>query len=253
MTTVLRKGREQALAEREKQFIDATHKQLCKEGLLGIQMAAIARSCNYATGTLYHHFASKEDLLIAVCSSLTGVRQSYCQRVADSDLCNRDKMFGFLIAYSLFSQHHPEHFRLEQYILTEVVWQAASEERRKEYLLATQPVGEMVEAMLKEAMSAGEFESHGKTPFAFSIGSWSMAMGMHTLMHAGGLLEHYNLGDPSRMLLRNIQLQLNGIGWAPMNENPFDDADLDARVADICRALFADLCEQHGCLRLGNG
>ena len=38
-----RSGREQALAEREQLFIEATRQQLCNEGLLGIQMAAIAR------------------------------------------------------------------------------------------------------------------------------------------------------------------------------------------------------------------
>ena len=216
-----RSGREQALAEREQLFIEATRQQLCNEGLLGIQMAAIARSCNFATGTLYHHFASKEDLLIAVCTELTTTRRDYFQRVADSDLSTRDKMLAFAVAYALFAQHYPEHFRLEQYVMTEVVWHAASANRREQMLEATQPIGRMVEQVV-------------------------------TLIHAEGILDMYDLKDPYRMLLRNIQLQLNAMKWQPLAGDPFDDAELDQKVDDLCSTLFSDLCsEKKHCLALG--
>jgi len=247
-----RSGREQALAEREQLFIEATRQQLCNEGLLGIQMAAIARSCNFATGTLYHHFASKEDLLIAVCTELTTTRREYFQRVADSNLSTRDKMLAFAVAYALFAQHYPEHFRLEQYVMTEVVWQAASANRREQLLKATQPIGRMVEQVVKDAMENGELETHGLAPLAFSIGQWSMSMGMHTLIHAEGILDMYDLKDPYRMLLRNIQLQLNAMQWQPLADDPFDDTELDKKVNGLCKTLFNDLCsEKKHCLTLG--
>ncbi|MED5432261.1 MAG: TetR/AcrR family transcriptional regulator [Pseudomonadota bacterium] len=249
-----RSGREQALAEREQLFIEATRQQLCNEGLLGIQMAAIARSCNFATGTLYHHFASKEDLLIAVCTELTATRREYFQRVADSSLPTRDKMLGFAVAYALFAQHHPEHFRLEQYIMTEVVWLAASTHRREQLMEATQPIGRMVESVVREAMDNGELESHGKAPLAFSIGQWAMTMGMHTLIHAEGILDMYALNDPYRMLLRHIQLQLNAQQWQPLADDAFDDAALDKKVKALCDALFSDFCDgKSGCLNLDGG
>ena len=244
-------GREQALAEREQLFIESTRQQLCKEGLLGIQMAAIARSCNFATGTLYHHFASKEDLLMAVGTSLTTTRREYFQRVADSDLNTRDKMLAFVVAYALFAQHHPEHFRLEQYIMTEVVWQAASSNRREQFLEATQPIGRMVEQVVTDAMNKGDLDTHGLAPLAFSIGQWSMSMGMHTLIHAEGVLDMYALKDPYRMLLRNSQLQLNAMQWQPVVEDPFDDKALEEKVSTLCNALFGDLCDgKKGCLSL---
>lgn len=37
-----------------------------RDGLLALQMARIAEECDYAIGTLYQHFASKEDLLVAL-------------------------------------------------------------------------------------------------------------------------------------------------------------------------------------------
>lgn len=248
-----RSGREQALAEREQLFIEATRQQLCDEGLLGVQMAAIARSCNFATGTLYHHFASKEDLLIAVCTELTTTRREYCEKVAHSDLPSRDKMLGFALAYSLFAQHYPEHFRLEQYIMTEVVWLASSPSRREQFLTATQPIGRMVEQVVRDAISSNELEDHGQDPLTFSIGQWSMAMGMHTLIHADGILDMYDLKDPHRLLLRNVQLQLNAMQWQPLDEAPFDDDALSSKVSSLCDDLFADLCKEKGsCLKLGS-
>ncbi|MDX1497855.1 MAG: TetR/AcrR family transcriptional regulator [Salinisphaeraceae bacterium] len=245
-----RSGREQALAEREKLFIEATRQQLCNEGLLGIQMAAIARSCNFATGTLYHHFASKEDLLIAVCTELTGTRQEYFRRVAESDLSTREKMLGFAVAYTLFAQHHPEHFRLEQYVMTEVVWLASSTHRREQMMAATMPIGRMVESVVVDAIEKGELQSHGKAPLTFSSGQWAMSMGMHTLINAEGVLDVYALNDPYRMLMRHIELQLNAMEWQPVSNELFDDDALDAKVKRICDTLFGDLCGQHSCIKL---
>ncbi len=245
-----RSGREQALAEREKLFVEATRQQLCNEGLLGIQMAAIARSCNFATGTLYHHFASKEDLLIAVCTELTGTRREYFRRVAESDLSTRDKMLGFAVAYTLFAQHHPEHFRLEQYVMTEVVWLASSTHRREQLMEATMPIGRMVESVVVDAINKGELEDHGLAPLTFSSGQWAMSMGMHTLINAEGVLDVYALNDPYRMLMRHIQLQLNAMNWQPVVSDPFDDAALDAKVKMLCETLFGDLCSEHSCIKL---
>jgi hypothetical protein len=79
-----------------------------------------------------------------------------------------------------------------------------------------------------------------------------MSMGMHTLIHAEGILDMYDLKDPYRMLLRNIQLQLNAMKWQPLAGDPFDDAELDQKVDDLCRTLFSDLCnEKKHCLALG--
>ena len=64
MATVDRKQRE--LARREDQFQDQAQELIQRDGLLSLQMSKLAEECEYATGTLYKHFASKEDLLVAL-------------------------------------------------------------------------------------------------------------------------------------------------------------------------------------------
>jgi len=173
-------------------------------------------------------------------------------RVADAGVRINDKMPALAVAYARFAQHYPEHFRPEKYVMTEVVWHAASANRREQMLEATQPIGRVVEQVVKDAMENGELETHGLAPLAFSIGQWSKTKGMQTLTHTDGILDMYDLKDPYRMLLRNIQLQLNAMQWQPLAGDPFDDAELDQKVDDLCRTLFSDLCsEKQHCLTLG--
>ena len=127
-----------------------------------------------------------------------------------------------------------------------MVWLASSASRREQFLAATQPIGRMVEQVVRDAIASNELEDHGQDPLTFSIGQWSMSMGMHTLIHADGILDMYDLKDPHRLLLRNVQLHLSAMQWQPLDDQPFDDAALNSKVAYLCDYLFADVCREKG-------
>src|SRR3546814_18131770 len=63
-----RERRQREVAEREQRFLDAARELIQQDGLLNLQMSRIAEKCDYAVGTLYQHFVSKEDLLVALAS-----------------------------------------------------------------------------------------------------------------------------------------------------------------------------------------
>ena len=189
MGTRERKQRE--FAEREHRFLDAARDQICQDGLLALQMAKVARSCDYATGTLYQHFASKEDLLVAICAEMAQTRVEFFQRVAKWQAPSRDKMFALAVADMLFAHRYPEHFRLSQFVFTEVIWEAASPQRRRNTLDVCKPMGLIVHDIVAEAVANGDVEDHGRTPLELSIGQWTMTLGMHNLVHAEGVLDLY--------------------------------------------------------------
>lgn len=81
MGTRERKQRE--VAEREQLFLDTARDLVREDGLLNLVMARIARECDYAVGTLYQHFASKEDLLIALSAVNERHRHELFQRVLE--------------------------------------------------------------------------------------------------------------------------------------------------------------------------
>lgn len=238
-----RERRLRELAEREQRFLDSAREQISEHGLLSLQMAKVARACDYATGTLYQHFASKEDLLLSICADQAEKRVESMARAARWDAPSRDRMIALVVADVLFAQRHPDHFRLAQYVTTEVIWRAASQKRRDAVLEAHGPIGELVSQVVQDAIDAGEVSSFNLRPLEIAIGPWALSEGMHNLVHAEGVLDFYDLRDPYRLLLRHSHIHLNGLHWQPLFD-AFDDEALTAQISHICATLFDDLCPE---------
>lgn len=237
----IQERKQKQFAEREQLFLDAAREQICRDGLLGLQMARVARACDYATGTLYQHFASKEDLLVAICNELVAKRVDVFFRARDWQAASRARMLAVAVGDTLFARRHPEHFRITQYVLTEVVWQAASAGRRQQLLNTSRPMGEAVAQIISDALAAGDVDARDRPLLELSLGQWTMTWGTHNLVHAEGMLELYDLHDPYRLLLRHLNALLNGLGWQPFVD-PFDDGVLEQQISVIHTTLFADLC-----------
>ncbi|EDY87006.1 AcrR transcription regulator family protein [gamma proteobacterium HTCC5015] len=248
----IQERKQRQFAEREQQFLDAAKHEICQRGILAVQMARIARQCDYSTGTLYQHFASKEDLFVALNAEMAAQRTALFERVRQWRAPTRDRMFALTLADTLFAQRQPEHFRLSQYVTTEVIWQAASPERRQQCLEAHRPLGEVVEQVVREAIDKGDLPNPQQlAPLELAIGQWAMGVGMHTLVHAEGLLQYYDLNQPYELLLQHVQRHLNALNWQPLfdeNKNTTQNAErLNHYVAGICNTLFTDLCSNHQC------
>lgn len=243
MGTRERKQRE--IAEREHLFLDGARELIRQDGLLNLQMARIAEKCDYAVGTLYQHFASKEDLLVALVTANVQQRVEIFERVARWEAGSRDRMFGIAVAEMQLMRRYPEHFRMEQFAFTEVIWGAASPERRECALKAGEPIGRIVESIVSEAQRVGDLDLKGLKPFELSLAPWALSEGTHMIAHTEGLTEKYDVRDPYRLMLRHQQTLLNGLGWKPF----FDAADpqaLDAKIKQICKEVFNDLaCDKN--------
>lgn len=229
------------LAIREQLFIDTALAHIQAEGLLSLKMATVARDCNYATGTLYQHFASKEDLLLAIFASQNEKNLEIIRRATQWDAPSRKKMLALIIGDILFSANHAVHQSLGRYIFTDVVWEAASAERRQQVLDAYMPHHEAATSIAEEAICAGDIDPCGQSPAELTLGIWGMCMGMYNLIEAEGLLSKLELSRPYRWLLRNAHLYLNGLHWQPLL-NPFDEATLNHDVEHIVNSLYQDLC-----------
>ena len=208
------------LAEREQFFLDRAWAMIERDGVLKLQMARLASECEYAVGTLYLHFSSKEDLLVALATRTVSKRMSYYERAFTWQAPTRERMLAVIVADVLFAQSSPEYFRLAQYVSTHTIWMAASEQRRAEALAASTPLGEGIVAIVNEAVAAGEVPDLGLSGYELIGGLWAMTEGMHALVSATGLLEAHPLPHPYRLLLRQAHALLNGWGW--QSEVPLD-------------------------------
>lgn len=227
------------LAEREVIFLDQAWAMIQRDGVLNLQMSRLAAETDYAVGTLYLHFSSKEDLLVALASCRMGERIELFERAARWQAPSRSRMFAILLADVLFAQRSPEFFRLTQYVSTHAVWAAASAERRAEAMAASQPLGIAVQSVVEEAMRAGDVNSHGLSGTDLCSGLWAMCVGMHALVNAAGVLESQCVSRPYQLLQLQAHALLNGLGWQPLM--PISDGALQEQLtAHIMRELFPE-------------
>lgn len=238
----IQERKQRQLAEREQTFLDRAWEMIRRDGLLNLQMARLAAECDYAVGTLYQHFSSKEDLLVALAARQTGQRIELFQRAAAWQAPSRQRIFAILIADILFAQQSIDFFRLARYVSTHAVWAAASEQRRADALARSRPLGEAVYRIIDEAIAAGDIDGAGLGGPELCSGLWAMCEGMHTLVSAHGLLESQCVPRPYQLLQHHAHALLNGLGWQPLM--PLADVDAQQQLfARIVRELFPEFSE----------
>lgn len=234
MGTLTRKERQ--LAEREEHLLELAYELICEHGLVALQMSQLAQAGEVAIGTLYSHFSSKEDLLLALSVRSSALRLQHFQAAAGWQESTRMRMLALATADWLFLQEHVHYAQIDQYAMTEVVWERSSDKRRLEFVRAREPIGELIFDLVREAQRCGDLPTNGfaveETPFGF----WTMLVGAQQLTHARGLLEHFQINEPNRLLLRHLNMWLNGMQWQPLFD-PNDDMPLQA----FCNRLRAEV------------
>lgn len=213
-TTQQRRRRE--LAERERVFLKCAGEMIAREGLLHLQMAPLAEACEYATGTLYQHFSSKEDLLVVLATQRIAAYGNRFLRAAGLERPSRERMFALAVADHRFCERNPEHSQLVQYVFTEVVWMNATEARREALTEICQPCIGAVESVVKEAVEEGAL-ARGKLSLGqLSLGPWALCHGVQSLMQTRGLLESMRITEAGSLLFHHVQALLNGLEWQPL-------------------------------------
>lgn len=238
-----RERRQRAVAEREDLFLDAALELIRQDGLLALQMARIAEKSEYAVGTLYLHFASKEDLLLALVTRVFRDYIGLVSRAGAWKAASRDRMFAVGVADLVFVRRYPDYFRIAQYSLCEVAWKAASAKRRQAFLEANDPLVEIVSGIVEDARRDGDLARGGQTAQEMAIGVWALCGGYHLLSHAEGILEDFSVPDPYPLMCRHLQGLLDGYRWKPMSK-PEDPLALDALVERVRREVFQEVCDE---------
>lgn len=236
-----RERRQREFENREQAFLAAARELVDQEGLLNLQMSRVAERSEYAVGTLYQHFSSKEDLLVALVTEDVRHHADLFECVARWQAPTRDRMFAICVADAVFSHNNPAHYQLAQYVFCEVVWNAASPARREALMETAAPIRRAVIGIVEAAVAQGDLQLRDLTPSEITAGAWCLASGMHKLAHARGVLQHFTVSDPARLMCSQMQTMLNGLGWQPL----FDCADapaLDALIERIRNEVFDDGC-----------
>ncbi len=225
-----------AFEARESLVIEHADALLSEHGYLGLNLDELAERVEYSKATLYHHFISKEDLVLAVVDRHFSFRQDYFQRAHEFTGLTRERIFAFGIADRLLSLQYPHGFPLVQLVRQPSIWAKCSDTRKEIYGKTGGRCFELAMEVAQDAIQSGELPESVK-PDQIIWGLVSLSKGAHLITEEGMFRDIEEVeSQPLQYLFDNYHHYLDGAGWTPL----LADHDYEASRERIVKELFAE-------------
>ncbi|OSQ42631.1 TetR/AcrR family transcriptional regulator [Thalassospira sp. MCCC 1A01428] len=202
--------------QRETVILDCAQDLISEYGFFDLKMSDLARAAGISVGTLYVHFASKEDLLLGLALRAGARRTAFLETARDHDGSALEKFIVASLLDILFSIENPELFEMEYLAMSPSVWRRATVGRHQDFLRKVADATRMFQDFLDQAapvLGQNYSRDRGRT---LNLGSWALSFGMNALALSEITDAHYG-----RLLRENalptfcdgLTAILVGAGW----------------------------------------
>ncbi len=137
--------------DRKEQILAAATQLFYEQGYAGASMSGLARNVGILKGSLYHHFGSKEDLLVHIFAQATEETVEILAAIEATEAPPVQRIEAFVCAWSLW---YLENLEMVSVYLAE--WKHLSPARLRSALETRRGVYDRVEKLIGEACDAGE-------------------------------------------------------------------------------------------------
>jgi AcrR family transcriptional regulator len=227
--TSSRKARE--VAAREELILAEARKFLLKQGFQGWNMEDLAKAVEYSKGTLYQHFVSKEDLLLAVTNQALSMRADLFERAAAFKGSTRERARAIGVACCEFAITAPDFFQADMMLRDPSFDEKASEERRQEHAFHGMRCWRTIHSIVVEAMALGDMPRGPYTAEAATFALISVTVGSHMMSQEAPLKIFASITDAWSVVRLNQDLICDGLGWKPLLRD-HDFAPTDRRILE---------------------
>ncbi len=219
MKTLSRKQRE--IQQREGLILDAAREMLLREGFGKLSMDKVARAVEYSKGTIYQHFGSKEDLLVALALDTIHMRNRMFERAAVFAGRPRERMTAIGVAYELFFRLNPSHFNCCLLVHSDAVLHKTLAERASSLQACEMRTMDICVGIVRDAIASGDLSlpSQGSSAQELSFGLWALHFGAYRLMATDVPLEDLGVRDGFETVRRMSQSILDGLDWQPLSKD----------------------------------
>lgn len=227
--------KERELQRREEEILRVARQLLLDHGYLGMTMDRIAAGIEYSKGTLYQHFASKEDVLCALALESERMRQNFFERAAVFPGNPRERMTAVGAAYELYFRLYPTFFKSEQMIMNQELLAKISAERREQVLNCGARCHELMTGIIADAQTARQLTlPPGMTPGTLAFLLWSLTSGSYLNMADPEHLAHMGVTNALEAVRAACQIMLDGFQWQPLST----DHDYFAVASRVYAQIF---------------
>jgi len=233
-STLSRKQRE--VKEREGRILELAQQMIVQDGYHGLSMDRIAEALEYSKGTIYQHFSSKEDILMALVNQAMECRLGLFRRAAAFRGRSRERITAIGAAAELFFQLYPDHFHIEHAVRITSINQKVSEQRRRCLERCEASCSEVVLGVINDGVASGDLVLDGELDAGqVGFGLWSLTFGGYSIAATSPSLRNLGIHDPIVAIRNNCNCLLDALGWKPLAK----DLDLPALMKRIQSEVFA--------------
>jgi len=238
-STLNRKEREKKF--REELILDTASLMLLQEGYLGLNLDRLAEKVEYSKGTLYLHFDSKEDLILAIAARNLKQRADLFEHAVTLSGRPREKAVALGVADLVFLYYQPVHFQIEPLVKQTSIWERGSKKRQQEFDFHMKLCLGVLRRLMEDGVKQGDLDLGRVKPEAVTFGLWAMSYGAYSLARSQALLKAIGIDHPMQTLIQDRLLFLDGVGWKPLST----EWDYGATLERVLKELFPDISRQN--------
>ena len=210
--------KQQEIKRRQQRILDVARSVLIQHGYHGLNMERIAAKVEYSKGTVYNHFASKEEIIVALAIETVAKRLEMFKQAAQFKGTSRFRMLAIGQAAEKFVHDYPDFFVLEQILQLPSVRQKISEQRQHEISSLEVLCMDVLAGIVRDAVAAEDLVlDRNVTPEKLVFGLWSLTSGGFAIAARSGKLPHLGLDNPFEFVHDHTAALMDGFGWAPLS------------------------------------
>jgi len=208
------------IRQREQRILDTAYPLIRQGGLAAVSMEAIARRMNYTRGTIYNHFANKEDILLALAARAVSRRMTLFNHAASMGDGTRQRCAAIGIAAEVYVDVMANEFTIEQLIRHDAVWKKTSPGRREVLGRCEAECIAVIGDVVGTAIDAGDLPvpagvARGELIQQIVFGLWSLVYGGLVLEATSPSLVQSGIRNPRPAIRRNCNALLDQLAWRP--------------------------------------
>jgi len=210
--------KQQAIADREIELIELAKELVKKQGFSNFTMDKLTAQSSYSKGTIYNHFCSKEDVILALCILSLKKESSMLMRALTFEGTTREKVMAMHTAYRIYVLLEPVLSDCVMTARTPWVLEKASSERVKELNRLESQVINEAGKLVQKAVEVGDLQfGPGLSSDAIVFANWSVAFGSNAFAkYSANSFWNDKISDPFSVL-QNSNLILDGLKWKPLS------------------------------------
>ncbi len=235
-TVATRSARQQEKWEKREQFLLDTAQQLIEiEGLVNFNMDRLVKVSGISKGTVYNHFAGKEDCQAALCIRGWETVKALFERAINFDGHPREVVLAAHFAYRLHLLRYPVFSSTLMTARTPAFAEKVSPERARIMKELDDEIFDMMYRVITQAKMAGALPLELPEAIVTFV-NWSMSYGINMLGRTGFEHQTNQQFEDVNISLIGANIVLDGLGMTPLSK----DWDYESTWQRIADEVFAD-------------